>query len=106
MVAWIDGRISARAGRKLLPVLDPATDRELGIVHLADEEDVDAAVGAATRAFESWSETPGRERARLLWAWAELIERHAYELAALDVLENGMPARQALAMCTGRGHHS
>ena len=94
---WIAGRASSRDGRKLLPVLDPATDRELGIVHLADEEDVDAAVVAATRAFDTWSETPGRERARLLWAWADVIERHAYELAALDVLENGMPARQSLA---------
>jgi phenylacetaldehyde dehydrogenase len=62
-------------------------------------EDVDRAVGAAEAAFKatSWRGLAPRERGRLLWRIAEVIEAHAAELGELEALDNGMP----LAWATG-----
>ncbi len=95
---WIDGRPDERAGRQTVSVTDPATGNELAMVQLADEHDVDKAVAAALRAFEIWSEVPGLERTRRIWAWADLVEQHEREIAALEVLENGMPVAHALSL--------
>ena len=57
----------------------------------ATEEDVDIAVEAAQKAFETtWGlNTPGSVRSDLLWKLAQLMERDADELAALEALDNG-----------------
>jgi malonate-semialdehyde dehydrogenase (acetylating)/methylmalonate-semialdehyde dehydrogenase len=55
----------------------------------ASAEDVDAAVQAATAAFESWAETPPLSRARVLFRFRDLLERHTDELARLITSEHG-----------------
>ena len=59
----------------------------------ATEEDVDIAVEAAQKAFETtWGlNASGSVRSNLLWKLAQLIERDHDELAALEALDNGIP---------------
>ncbi len=75
--------------------LNPATAQPLAEVALAAEADVDLAVQAARRAFEAgpWPALSGTDRGNLLWRVADLVERHADELAELETLDNGKPLR-------------
>jgi aldehyde dehydrogenase (NAD+) len=63
----------------------------------ATEEDVDIAVEAAQKAFDTtWGlKAPGSVRADLLWKLAQLMERDSLELAALEALDNGKPPLSA-----------
>jgi acyl-CoA reductase-like NAD-dependent aldehyde dehydrogenase len=60
------------------------------------EEDVDAAVTAARRAFDDgpWSRTTAAERVRMLYRLAELVEQHADELAVIETMDNGKLLRE------------
>jgi len=88
----IDGRWQDAADGGTLPVTDPCTGEIVTRVAAATAADVDAAVAAARRAFDGpWPATPPAQRARLLWRLAELIERDADELAALEVRNTGKP---------------
>ncbi len=79
----------------LLPVLDPATGKEVTSIAEASAEQLDAAVGAADKAFASWSRTTPAERAHLLLSLADAIEAHAEELAGLESLDCGKPLASA-----------
>jgi aldehyde dehydrogenase (NAD+) len=61
---------------------------------------VEKAVKAARAAFErgAWRKTSASERGRLLHSLADLIEKHADELAALESLDNGKPVSVAKAV--------
>jgi phenylacetaldehyde dehydrogenase len=84
---WIQG-----SGPQL-PVLDPGSARTIAHVSSAGREDVDRAVTAARRSFDSgnWRHRTPAERARILWRIADLIEAHAEELAELETLDSGKP---------------
>ncbi len=89
----IDGQwVEARSG-KTFDVFNPSTEQVIAQVADSDAADVDAAVIAARRAFDEgpWSRMAARERGKLLYRLADLIEQHADELAALEVLNNGKP---------------
>ncbi|KAJ5239856.1 hypothetical protein N7468_004475 [Penicillium chermesinum] len=60
-------------------------------VHVANQEDVDAAVAAARAAFPKWAAMAPAERAKILLKFADLIEQHGDELANLEALCNGKP---------------
>src|SRR5581483_10915311 len=72
-------------------IIDPARGAEITQVPEASREQIDAAVNAAERAFESWSQTPPKERAALLLRLADAIERDAERLAQLESLNTGKP---------------
>ncbi len=87
----IDGEfVDAKSG-KTFSVIDPACGQEFVRVPEADSQDIDLAVKAARRAFESpdWADMPPVERERLLWRLSDLIDAHADELAELEALDNG-----------------
>lgn len=77
-------------------VLDPAKGSALAQINEATEAQVDAAVRAADQAFDSWSQTTPKERAAVLLAIAEVIERHGEELAKLESENCGKPYSAAL----------
>ncbi|MFI6480897.1 aldehyde dehydrogenase family protein [Nonomuraea sp. NPDC050663] len=86
------------ADGRTFATVNPATEGELAQVAEASAVDVDRAVRAARAAFEPgspWSRTTPRERGRLLWRMAELIERDADQLARLESLDNGKLVRAA-----------
>ena len=77
---FIDGAFveSAGAGE---PVTDPATQEVLCEVPFATGAEVDRAVAGAQAAFEAWREVPVPERARLLFAYQDLLKRHQDDIA-------------------------
>jgi phenylacetaldehyde dehydrogenase len=93
----IDGKwVDAKSGKKF-DVFDPATGQAIAAVAEADAADVDEAVKAARRAFESgpWARTSPADRCKLIWKLADLLESHADEIAELEALDNGKPIRDA-----------
>lgn len=94
-----DAWVSAASG-DTMPVIDPSSGRELTRVPNGGAADVDAAVAAARRAFETgaWASLQPADRERLLWRLADLVERHAGELAELEVLDNGKSITMATAI--------
>jgi betaine-aldehyde dehydrogenase len=89
---WVD----AESG-KTFNSINPATGEVLAEVAEADKADIDKAVEAARRAFEGrWSKVSARDRGRLLYKLAQLIDTRAKELAALETADNGKPIRESL----------
>jgi malonate-semialdehyde dehydrogenase (acetylating)/methylmalonate-semialdehyde dehydrogenase len=70
-------------------VFNPATGEVTGLVRLGDAATVDAAVQAARRAFPAWAETPALRRARVMFRFKELLEKHHDEMARLITREHG-----------------
>ncbi|MCK6424745.1 MAG: aldehyde dehydrogenase family protein [Burkholderiaceae bacterium] len=93
----IDGQWRDAARGATLPVTNPSTGEVFAQAAAGEAADIDAAVAAARRAFESgpWSRMPPAGRQRLLWRLAELIDAHADELALLEVLNTGKPLKIA-----------
>ena len=89
----IDGKWVDAASGKTFTTVDPATEEPLADVPAGDKEDVDRAVRAARRAFESgpWRRMTASERGRALWKLADLIEARTEEFAQLETLDNGKP---------------
>src|SRR5207302_10299512 len=85
---WVDS-----VSGKTFPTLNPANGETICQVAEGDKADVDLAVKAARKAFESgpWSKMNASERGRLMNRLADLIEKHIDELAALESLDNGKP---------------
>lgn len=77
------------------PVIDPASGATLGTVNEASEAQIEAAVAAATEAFETFGKTAPAERAGLLLALADAIEAHSEELAELESQDCGKPFTHA-----------
>jgi aldehyde dehydrogenase (NAD+) len=77
--------------------INPSTGEEICQVAAADVTDVDDAVQAAREAFEygPWRQMHASQRGQLLYRLAELIEKHADELAQLEALDNGKPVSLA-----------
>lgn len=74
-----------------LDVVSPIDGALLTQIPNASEADVTIAVTSARRSFDSgvWSRTHPMVRKKLMLAWADLIEKHAIELAVLGVRDNG-----------------
>lgn len=85
---WVDA-----VSGKTFETYNPATGEVLARVAEGDKADIDLAVKAARKAFESgpWPEMSPSERGRLLWKLAELVDEHNEELAELETLDNGKP---------------
>jgi malonate-semialdehyde dehydrogenase (acetylating) / methylmalonate-semialdehyde dehydrogenase len=80
-----------------LDVRDKATREPLGKIEIARHEDVARAIGAAREAFDSWSQVPVVERARLLFRYADALERQRAEIALSVSRENGKTLPDARA---------
>ena len=96
----IDGEWIDSAGGKTFETLNPATGEPICRIAEGDAEDVDRAVKAARKAFESrgWRTMDASARGRLIYKLADLIETHADELAVLESMDNGKPVRDSRAI--------
>ncbi|HTT82842.1 MAG TPA: aldehyde dehydrogenase family protein [Rhizomicrobium sp.] len=99
----IDGKRVPAASGRTINVYDPSTGTLIGTSPDGDVEDIDRAVQAASRTFESgvWRTLHGSERERIMWRAAELLEKHAQELAELEALNSGMLLPMAQQMMAG-----
>ncbi|MGF6409226.1 CoA-acylating methylmalonate-semialdehyde dehydrogenase [Paraburkholderia sp. MM5482-R1] len=86
---FINGQIVVPSSDRFKDIFNPATGEVTGGVALASVEEVDQAVQAAAAAFPSWSETAPLKRARILFKFKELLNKHHDELAMLITREHG-----------------
>ena len=78
------------------PTINPATEEILSHIALAGKAEVDAAVKAARKAYETiWSKIGGRERGKYLFRIARLMQERSREFAVLETLDNGKPIRES-----------
>jgi acyl-CoA reductase-like NAD-dependent aldehyde dehydrogenase len=92
---WIGGKFVEAASGKTFPVINPATEKEIAQLPLADKTDVDRAVSAASAAFPVWSQMPQGERSLLLNKLGDILLEYADELAMLECLDHGIPINSA-----------
>lgn len=94
---FIDNEWTPAAEKEAFSTVNPANGRELAKVALARATDVDRAVNAARKAFDTgpWGSMSGAQRGEILYRFAENIEKHADTLAQLETLDNGMNHRVA-----------
>ena len=91
----IDGEWREAIARERIPVLNPATERQLGWVSLARTADLDAALVAAARGFSVWRRTAPLSRAKVLAGAAALLRERVVRIAQLLSLEQGKPLAEA-----------
>ncbi len=86
---WIGGKAVAGATARAGDVFDPSTGLVSARVPFASAAELNACVGTAKAAFKSWAATPPLRRARVLFAFRQLLERASDEVAAAISREHG-----------------
>jgi len=90
---FIDGDFTSPG--QIFDTANPATGTLLAQITQATQADVDAAVKAARKAQPKWVALGGHGRARVLYAIARLMQKHARLFAVLETLDNGKPIRES-----------
>ena len=91
----IDGKWQPSLSGKTIPVLDPATDEQIGTVAWAGKEDLDLALSAAAEAFKKWSRRSAYDRCRIMRKAADLLRERADSIAWIMTREQGKPLVQS-----------
>ena len=91
----VDGRWRPAEGNRTLPVLNPATEEEIGTVAHASRADLDEALAAAERGFGQWRKVSAFDRSKLMRKAADLLRSRADEIARLMTQEQGKPVGEA-----------
>jgi malonate-semialdehyde dehydrogenase (acetylating) / methylmalonate-semialdehyde dehydrogenase len=86
---WIGGRRTAGSSTRTSPVWNPATGQQQHELLLAEPSDVDAAVRAAATAFAGWGDSSISARTKVLFAFREIVNRRAGEIAQAITDEHG-----------------
>ena len=92
---FVGGEWSKPGGANSFDGKNPATGEVLAKITQSDAHDVDRAVKAATEAGADWAARSGHERAKILYAMARLIQKHARLFSVLETLDNGKPIRES-----------
>jgi malonate-semialdehyde dehydrogenase (acetylating) / methylmalonate-semialdehyde dehydrogenase len=93
---WIDGAVTPGQSSRQSPVWNPATGQQQAQVALGSAADLDAAVSAAAKAFEQWSQVSLSRRTKIMFKFRELVNSHAKELAEIISDEHGKVIHDAL----------
>ncbi|MDN5843445.1 MAG: aldehyde dehydrogenase family protein, partial [Alcaligenaceae bacterium] len=95
---WAGNLIPGHAPGDRLPNTTPIDNSLIGHIEAGTAADIDAAVDAARKGFESgeWSALAPAQRKQVLLRWAALMEDHLEELAALDCVDAGKPITECL----------
>jgi len=93
---FVNGEFSDPSAHESFVTVNPANEEALATVAQASVADVDRAVYAARRAYDTvWSKTTGAERSKYLFRIARLIQERSRELAVVETLDNGKPIRES-----------
>ena len=92
---FINGQWQDAADGRTLAVFNPATGKEIGRVAHAGKADLDRALAAAQKGFETWRDMPPADRAKIMRKAAGLIRERAGEIAPLLTQEQGKPLAEA-----------
>ncbi|AFV12356.1 aldehyde dehydrogenase AldA [Thermacetogenium phaeum DSM 12270] len=90
---WVDGKEG-----KTFNTYCPATGELLATCVEAGMEDVDEAVKAAWKAWETWKDVSPQERSAMLLKIADLIDENAEKLALVETMDNGKPIRETMTI--------
>jgi betaine-aldehyde dehydrogenase len=88
---FIGGEPAAAADGRVSEVVDPSTGEVYAEAPVSGPADVDRAMSAASRAFETWRETTPAERQRALLRFADTLEQRAKDLVAAECRNTGKP---------------
>jgi len=91
---FIGGAWQAPADGGYFDSINPATAKPLAQIAQATAPDIDAAVAAARAAQPGWAKLGGPGRARILYALARMVQKHARLFAVLETIDNGKPIRE------------
>jgi len=103
---YINGAWVTPEGSQTMPILNPATEGQIGTLTMGNGADVDRAVAAAKHAFETWGLTPKSERRALLVRLLEISKAREEDMAQAITAEMGAPitlSRDSQA-ASGTGH--
>jgi succinate-semialdehyde dehydrogenase/glutarate-semialdehyde dehydrogenase len=103
---YIDGAFIHGGGRKEQDILNPATNAVIGKLPHATTEDLDHALAAAARAFESWKKTSPLERGKILRKAAELMRERAADIGRGITLDQGKPLAESKGEVLSCGEHA
>ena len=92
---FIDGQWQDAADGRTLAVFNPASGQEIGRVAHAGKPDLDRALAAAQKGFETWRDTPAAERSKIMRRAAALMRERAGDIAGLLTQEQGKPLAEA-----------
>jgi aldehyde dehydrogenase (NAD+) len=93
---FIDGKFVPGAKGRSFPTINPATEKKIADIALAEQADVDQAFRSARRAYEQvWSKLPGRERGKYLYRLARLLQDRAREFAVAETINGGKPIKES-----------
>ena len=93
----INGEWQDAQDARTLAVANPATGKEIGRVAHASTADLDRALAAAQKGFETWRAMPAHERRKIMHRAAELMRERATDIARIMTLEQGKPLAEAKA---------
>ena len=96
IVHWVDGKPWDGTSARFANVTNPATGAVTATVALASAADVDTVVRSARAAAADWRAVSLNRRARVLFAFRELLEARKRDLAALITAEHGKVTADAL----------
>src|SRR2546422_892767 len=92
---FIGGKMVTPHSKKRFPTINPATEQKLAELVEADEVDVDHAVKAADKAFDSWSRMAPSRRARYIFRISRILQERARELAVVETMDGGKPIKES-----------
>jgi aldehyde dehydrogenase (NAD+) len=93
---FIGGRFVEPRSGKYFDSINPATEKILSSIPMANADDVDAAYQAAQKAFDSvWRKMPGRERGKYIYRIARLLQDRAREFAVAETMDGGKPIKES-----------
>ena len=95
---FINGQWTKGEAGKTFKAYNPSNGELLATCIDACKDDVDKAVSAAWKAFESWKTVSPRDRAAILLKIADLIDANSEKLAMVETLDNGKPIRETTAI--------
>ncbi|GGC95044.1 CoA-acylating methylmalonate-semialdehyde dehydrogenase [Undibacterium terreum] len=97
---YINGQLAPSDSGRRQDVFNPATGEVSGKVVLASTAEVDDAVAAAKAAAPAWAETAPLKRARVMFKFKELLDKHHKEMAAIITREHGKVLSDAMGEVT------
>ena len=100
---YINGQWVAPKNSREIHVIDPATEKNCAVISLGSADDINAAVIAAKKAFESWGFSSKEERVELLEKLYVVYKKRWAEIAEAITLEMGAPKDFSSQLQTGTG---
>jgi succinate-semialdehyde dehydrogenase/glutarate-semialdehyde dehydrogenase len=103
---YIDGEFIQGGGRREQDIINPATHEVIGKLPHATREDLDRALAAASRAFQSWKKTSPTERSKVLRKVAELARERAQDIGRAMTMDQGKPLAESVGEVVACSEHA